>query len=308
MTILFGILTLLFSLLYLRERAGNRSLNREILYIRERVHRLAQASTEESGYVLIPSENAEIRGLAAELNRLLETFQLQKADFGRSRRAMGQMLTNISHDLRTPLTVLRGYSELLRREAKSGVMYSDIRDMVSKIDSKTAELVDTINGYFTMSKIESGDMSLDLQKIDLTELCHEVILDYYDVLEKADCEVDIQIGPSPVSAYADGDALKRILKNLIDNALRHGGAGRYLGFRLRETADGAVIEIEDHGRGIPAEDQDAIFSRNYTTDRGHAGSGLGLAIAKNLALQMEADIRVSSEPDKRTVFTLSLKS
>ena len=336
MVILLSFLCLLLSVLYLYERAKRRAVNQELRYIRERLG--TEPYRSENGYILIPSENIQVKELAAEMNRLLDTFYSQKAEYERSRQAMVQVLTNISHDLRTPLTVLKGYSELLGRETAKTSGAADIQDMASKIESKADELVETINEYFTISKITSGDMKIDLQRANITEVCHEVILDYYDILEETQYKVEIEIGPSPEYALADTDALKRILKNLIDNAVRHGGDGKYLALRLkredvhagqkeddfsgfchRQESGRVIIEIEDHGQGIPEKDQEQIFYRNYTTARKEpgsglsvtahkgSGSGLGLAIAKDLALRMGADLRVMSEPGVKTVFTLALK-
>ena len=306
MAVLFGGISVLFLVLYLYERTKNKSLSNEILYVKNRIGTIAYAA--ENGYILIPSENTAVKELTAELNRLLDTFYLQKTDYIRSKQAMGQVLTNISHDLRTPLTVLKGYSELLLKEIKTGRSSVDIRKMAEKMDLKTDELVSTIHAYFTMAKIESGDMHVEIQRENVTGICHDVLLDYYDVLEKEQYEVSINIGPSPVYASVDCEALKRILKNLIDNAIKHGGAGKYLGIQVEEVSDRVMIKVEDHGKGINTNEQERIFNRNYTTDHGISGSGLGLTIAKNLAEQMGADILVFSEPDVKTVFTLSLKA
>lgn len=305
MLTLLSFLILLLSMLYLYERAKRKAINKEIRYIKERIG--AEPYTRENGYILVPSENLQVKELAAQMNRLLDIFYSQKADYERSKQAMVQMLTNISHDLRTPLTVLKGYSELLSREIEKASGTGNIQDMASKIDSKANELVVTINEYFTMSKITSGDMKIDLQWTNITEICHEVILDYYDILEEAGYHVDIEIGSSPEYAYADIDALNRILKNLIDNAIRHGGNGKYLSLRLKRESGKVSIEVEDHGSGISEKEQEQIFYRNYTTAHKGSGSGLGLTIAKNLALQMEADLRVMSKPVWKTVFTLTLK-
>lgn len=296
---------LLLCVLFLRERARNKSLCREIAYIQQQIG--SARYTAENRYILLPSEDREIKELAAELNRMLDSFYLQKADYERTKRAMTQVLANLSHDLRTPLTVLKGYSELLGREIKAVPAPAETREMAAKIDRKADELVKTINEYFTLSKIESGDMAVRLQRTNITALCHEVILDYSAILEKERFEVEAQIVPEPVFAYVDGEAFQRILKNLVDNAVRHGGAGKYLGVRLRSVPGRAEVEVEDRGPGIAPAEQEKIFFRNYTTAHDRAGSGLGLTIAKNLALQMEADIRVASEPGKRTVFTLVLK-
>lgn len=305
MAILFGGLSVLFFGLYLCERSKNKSLGNEILYVKERVSTIAYAA--ENGYILIPSENTMIKELAAELNRLLDAFYFQKTDYVRSKQAMAQMLTNISHDLRTPLTVLKGYIELLLKEMKANRISADIQKMAEKMAGKTDELVSAVNAYFTMAKIESGDMQVEVKRVNITEICHEVLLDYYDVLEREQYEVDIRVSSMPVFANADGEALKRILKNLVDNAMKHGGDGKYLGMYLEETFGEVMIKVEDHGQGIATKEQEQIFSRNYTTAHGASGSGLGLTIAKNLAMQIGADILVSSEPGVKTVFTLSLK-
>lgn len=316
-------LTLLFFLLYLRERSGRRSRRQELAYIRERICDLSHA--QENGYILIPSEHPEIRELAAALNRLLDAFYQKKAGYAQSRLALAQMLSNLSHDLRTPLTVLSGYSELLKKQAAAcgneawdcpqkgsrtaynQTIFDDISVSAERIRQKTRELDRTIDEYFTLSRLESGDMHPVLQRTDLTALCHDVLLDYYDILEDAAFTVNPAIASAPVYADTDPEAFRRILKNLIDNAIRHGGAGNYLGLTLRRQDDAVVVEVEDHGPGISETDQEQIFSRNYTTAHKASGSGLGLTIARNLARQMHGDLSVASEPGRKTVFSLVIR-
>lgn len=304
MTILLAALASVLFLLFLWQRAEYRALCRELRYIQQRLE--SGACTKENAYILVPSDHAPIQELAAALNRLADEVCAQKADYARAKQAMVQMLANISHDLRTPLTVLKGYSEWLGREAERASA-GQLREMTDKINRKADELVAAINEYFTLSKITSGDRKLDLQQINVTALCHEVILDYYDILEREQYQVEIDLGPLPAYARADRDALERILKNLIDNAVRHGGSGKYLALRLRDTGAGVTIEVEDHGPGIAEKEREQIFCRSYTTAPKGCGSGLGLTIAKSLALQMDAALQFTSEPGRRTVFALLLK-
>lgn len=173
---------------------------------------------------------------------------------------------------------------------------------------KADNLITTINDYFTMSKITSGDLPLLLQKENISGLCRDTILDYYDLLEKQQFDVDIQIPDAPVFAYTDKDALQRILKNLIDNTVRHGGEGRYLALRLTSANGTCMIEIEDHGKGMSLQQQKQIFTRNYTTAAKSSGSGLGLAISQQLAAQMGARLQVHSIPNEQTVFSIIMKS
>lgn len=302
MTVVTALLSVLFGLLYLRERNAYRRINRELMYVKERIGELDYAKGD--GYVLLPTADQGIRELAAQLNRLLENLYRQRADDRRARQAMMQVLTDISHDLRTPLTVLKGYSELLSGRMKKQDP-QEAEKMAKKIEEKTGELVAVIEQYFTMSKLESGDMYVARRRADLTRLCHEVMLDYYDILEKAQFAVEIRMGEAPVPVYGDEEAIIRILKNLIENAVKHGGDGRFLGIRLQCLPQKAVIEVEDHGKGIAAGERELVFDRNFTTTQKGRGSGLGLAIARELASRMGAKLQFESEPGVKTVFRVS---
>lgn len=305
MVVLF-LVVVVISILYLHEWFNSRRKTKEIRYIREWLENAPYL--KESGHILIPSDNAETKQLSAELNRLLDSFYMEKTGYEHSKKAMEQVLTNISHDMRTPLTVLKGYSELLCKELMNEEKSDKVSDMAKKIDVKANELVESINDYFTMSKIISNDMKIEMKKVNITQICHEIILEYYDILEERQCKVEIDCGSEPEYAYADEEAIKRILKNLIDNAIKHGCDGKYIALRVKKKTSQVMIEVEDHGKGIPRKQQEQIFYRNYTTAHKNSGSGLGLTIAKNLAMKMETDIEVYSEPGVRTVFTLILKS
>lgn len=285
---------------------NRRRIAKEMTYIKEWLEKAPYLRGHR--YLLIPSDNPETKELAAEINRLLDSYYSQKTGYEQSKRAMEQVLTNISHDLKTPLTVLKGYSELLCRELPDTEENRKLSEMAVKMEDKANVLIATINDYFTMSKMISGDMKMDMQTVDITQVCREVILDYYDLLDELQYTVELQVGAAPEYARVDVEALKRILKNLIDNAVKHGGDGKYLAFRLKREEGNVVVEVEDHGKGIPPKKQEEIFYRNYTTAHTASGSGLGLAIAKNLAHQMKADIRVHSEPEVKTVFALILQS
>ena len=249
---------------------------------------------------------------ARKLNQKLQESQrelraaLQQAESASS--AKTTFLSNVSHDIRTPLTVLKGNSEMLSNITNDPSMPENVHAMAAKIDRKADDLISTINDYFTMSKIASGDLPIKLKKENVSRLCQDTILDYYDLLEQKQFEVDIQIPDTPIFAYTDNEALQRILKNLIDNAIRHGGDGKYLSLRLTTSNGNSIIEIEDHGNGMSPQQQKQIFARNYTTTRKSSGSGLGLAISKRLAEQIGAELEVHSVQNEQTTFSIILKS
>lgn len=306
MWLLFAILLFVLLIILIWQQIQHKELEREINYITDRLASLS--ITSDNGFVLIPTDNDSIKKLGAVLNTLLQDFYCKKSEFERSKQAMAQVLTNISHDIRTPLTVLKGNSEMLSNITNDPSMPENVHAMADKIDRKADDLISTINDYFTMSKIASGDLPIKLKKENVSRLCQDTILDYYDLLEQKQFEVDIQIPDPPIFAYTDNEALQRILKNLIDNAIRHGGDGKYLSLRLTTSNGNSIIEIEDHGNGMSPQQQKQIFARNYTTARKSSGSGLGLAISKRLAEQIGAELEVYSIQNERTTFSIILKS
>ena len=306
MWLLFAILLFVLLIILIWQQIQHKELEREINYITDRLASLS--ITSDNGFVLIPTDNDSIKKLGAVLNTLLQDFYCKKSEFEQSKQAMAQVLTNISHDIRTPLTVLKGNSEMLSNITNDPSMPENVHAMADKIDRKADDLISTINDYFTMSKIASGDLPIKLKKENVSRLCQDTILDYYDLLEQKQFEVDIQIPDPPIFAYIDNEALQRILKNLIDHAIRHGGDGKYLSLRLTTSNGNSIIEIEDHGNGMSPQQQKQIFARNYTTARKSSGSGLGLAISKRLAEQIGAELEVYSIQNERTTFSIILKS
>jgi signal transduction histidine kinase len=161
-----------------------------------------------------------------------------------------------------------------------------------------------------MAKIESGDMIIKLEDTDISRILKETMLEFYDLLEKGKYEVDIEIPEKPIYAMVDGDAMKRIVNNLIDNSIKHGSEGKYLGISIKEKDAWININIEDHGKGISNEVGKFIFDRTYTlannNKANYEGSGLGLSISKQLALQMNVDIDFFSKPGIKTIFSINI--
>lgn len=306
MWILFAVISAVLLLAIIGQQIQYRKIKKEINYISGRLESISICS--ENGFLLLPTDNQCIKRLGKVLNALLQDFYTNKSGFQQAREAMARVLTNISHDIRTPLTVLKGNSEMLASgTAQSNANTEKIREIAAKIDKKADELITTINDYFTLSKIASGDFPINLKTEDLSRICRDTILDYYDILERKHFDVDIRIPDGPIFAATDRDALQRILKNLIDNALKYGAGGKYISISLTEENGNHRINIEDHGKGIPPLQQEQIFTRNYTTAPKTSGSGLGLSIAQNLAEQIGARLELYSRPDEKTVFSVILK-
>ena len=261
--------------------------------------------TDSDERVMVFTENKELMELAAQINRLLENHLKVKADYRRAEIASKKMLSNISHDIKTPMTVILGYLEIMRINGKS------TDELLGKIEQKAENVMELINQFFTLAKLESGDMAMELSKIDICEICRESILDFYEILTSNDFQVDIDVPELFLYIQGNKDAVPRILFNLVSNVVRYGADGKYLGVFLRADEKSVYIDVTDKGKGIDKQFANSVFDRLFTLEdsrnRNIQGNGLGLTIAKNLALQLGGDITLESTPYEKTTFTVRFK-
>ena len=276
-------------------RAKLRKISRELSDIVE---------NDNDEKIMVFTDNGTLTELCGQINRLLSDRQKIKSDFRRQEISYKKMLSNISHDIKTPLTVILGYLEIMR------LNHAD-DETLQKVEAKAEQVMELINQFFTLAKLEAGDMNIEIKKINVSELCRENILNFYDILQGKDFVVDVSIPENNIFVQGEKEALDRILSNLISNAVRYGSDGKYIGLTLRESENHVYIDIVDRGKGIGKEFAGNVFERLYTMEdsrnRKIQGNGLGLTIAKNLACQLGGDIYLDSEPNVKTTFTVKLK-
>lgn len=282
---------------------AKRSLQKQIREATGKLEEILGCDTDEK--VMLFTDEPEIEALLTQLNRMLNDRQRQKAEYRRAKLASGRMLANISHDLKTPLTVILGYLEILRMDDA----WKDNR-MLQKAEAKAKQVVELIDEFFTLEKLEAGDRKLERRRLDVSEVCRRNLLDFYEILTEKEFRVVPRIPEGPVFLYGDEQALDRILFNLLSNAVRYGSDGKYLCLSLKTNGDTMEIKVADRGRGIEKEHLPYIFERLYTREdsRSHQaeGNGIGLAIVKTLAERMGGQVSVKSVPDVETVFTVTL--
>jgi len=271
--------------------------------IHEKLKEIADTDSDER--IMVFTENKELKELAAQVNRLLEERLKVKADYRRSEMASKRMLSNISHDMKTPMTVVLGYLEIMRINGEA------TRDMLEKIEQKAQGVMDLINEFFTLAKIEAGDTVSELSGMDICEPCREGILDFYEILSKAGFQVEIGLPEHAVYIQGNREALQRILFNLISNVVRYGSDGKYLGVFLRMDKKNVYVDVVDKGQGIEKSFAENVFDRLFMMEdsrsRSIQGNGLGLTIAKSLAQQLGGDITLDSTPHVKTTFTVRLR-
>lgn len=296
-------IVLLFAVVLYQQFVFRTGTQTKLWKIQQKLNEIIDTDSDER--IMLFTENKALMELAAQINRLLENHLKVKADYRRSEIASKRMLSNISHDMKTPMTVILGYLEIMRINGKS------TDELLGKIEQKAENVMELINQFFTLAKLESGDMAMELSKIDICEICRESILDFYEILTSNDFQVDIDVPELFIYIQGNKDAVQRILFNLVSNVVRYGADGKYLGVFLRADEKSVYIDVTDKGKGIDKQFANSVFDRLFTLEdsrnRNIQGNGLGLTIAKNLALQLGGDITLESTPYEKTTFTVRFK-
>lgn len=276
-TVLVIALTLACAALVGRQVTMERGLRRAARRMRE------QMADETTARLALPCPSAGAEELLVCLNELLELRQEERALYRRKERALRQQIANVSHDLRTPLTSILGYLQLLEQEELSP---EKRREYFQVIEGRARTLQVFIATFYDLSRIEGGELPLEREKVDLGRALSDQLAAAYEQIEEAGLAVEVDIAPSLPPVWADGGAVTRIFSNLLTNALRHGEDA--LTVRLYRERNIIVSAFSNRAPDLTAEDAAHVFERFYTADKMRTGqsTGLGLAIVKALAERM----------------------
>lgn len=270
--------------------------------ISEKLSDILDSGSDEK--LMVFTDDEALAGLCGQINRLLVDRQRIRADYARQEIASKKMLANISHDIKTPLTVILGYLEIMRLERGED-------EALQKTEAKAKQMMELVNEFFTLAKLEAGDLCIETGRVNLSERCRECVLGFYELLIRHAVTVEVSVPEADFFVWGDKDSIDRILYNLLSNAVHYGIDGKYIGVSVRREQDRVCVDVKDRGKGIEKEFAASVFERLYTMEdsrnRQMQGNGLGLTIAKNLAVQMGGDLTLKSEPNVETVFTLKLK-
>ncbi|UZD73950.1 sensor histidine kinase [Bacillus siamensis] len=283
------------------------NLKTEIKYIGNKLGNIVHEETGER--LLLSTDDKYIKSLLIQINNLLDHNQKIIGNYNSIELSMRKMLSNISHDLKTPLTVILGYIEIIHND--KSLTSENIMGLLKTVNLKTVEVLELINRFFELVKLESGDKKLNSSRIDICEVSRKIILDYYEILISKEFEVVIDIPEDPVFVSGDEDAIERVLNNLITNAIQYGSDGKVVGLKIRIADNDVFVEVSDKGKGINELHKDRVFERMYTLEdsrnTNYQGSGLGLTITKRLVEQMGGSISLDSVPFQKTIFSVRLK-
>lgn len=259
-----------------------------------------RSTPEQNNFV---KDKGILRDINYEMNDILNESRSQFMKLKRTEEANKKLLTNLSHDVRTPLASLIGYLEALNQNrVKEGEQEEYIQVAYKKV-LNLKELVDIL---FELFKINSNEQEYQIRKYDVNELTRQIIIGYLPIAEREKINLEVHIPDEEWFLSIDKIAYERIINNLFSNAMKHGKCSAII-IKIKTNRDMVLIEITNDGMAIPKGELPYIFERLYKGDlaRSQNGNGLGLAIVKELVMAMQGKITAEITEGEKTSFYLS---
>ncbi len=228
----------------------------------------------------ISSHDPYMRHLAADINTQLRLLRKERHRYQQGDLELKEAITNISHDLRTPLTAINGYLDLLEREEKS----ETVQRYLSQIQNRTEVLKNLTEELFRYSVVTSSQ-ELKSERIDVVRALEESLLSFYGVMQEKEIQPEIDLPEEPVYRELDIGAVNRIFSNIISNAIKYTDGD----LSVTMTADG-TITFSNGAKSLNAVTVGRLFDRFYTVEASRNSNGLGLSIAKILTERMSGSI------------------
>ncbi len=275
---------------------------------------------------ILSKDNDNFSEIIYKINEIVYLYEEKLTEFRKKENANNQLLTSLSHDIRTPLTSIIGYTDAIKKELlKDGL--NDKYDLQNVIENnntlennnvienyidivreKSYYLKEYLDNVFDWFKLNSNEFYLDLKDTEITELSRNIIKSWIVIFEEKDIDFDIEIEEKEIICNLDQNAYARVINNIIQNAVEHSKTKK-IQISIKENNRKIFITIKDFGVGIEPDDLEHIFDRLYKCDkaRNKVGSGLGLYITKELIEKMNGCINVKSEIGEGTEFEITFE-
>ena len=250
----------------------------------------------------------EFSAMAANLNKMSSDIRKLMDKEREAERTKNELITNVAHDLRTPLTSIIGYLELL---AGNTQIPQEMQHKYIEIAySKSRRLEKLIEDLFGFTKLNYGKIAMHIGQIDIVKLLEQLLEEAYPNFEEKNLSYDLQSNVPEKIISADGNLLARLFDNLIGNAIKYGADGKRVLVKIHGEEDTVTVSVTNFGRVIPADELPLLFNKFYRVEQSRSattgGTGLGLAIAKEIVDMHGGTIRVASDLNG-TVFTVKLQ-
>ncbi|BDR57799.1 sensor histidine kinase [Xylocopilactobacillus apicola] len=239
--------------------------------------------------------NRELQGVVDSINALVDSAVHSMKEERRIEQSKDELITNVSHDLRTPLTSIIGYLNLI--EDDQTLDLATIRKYVHIAFAKAGQMKYLTDDLFAYTKLNSQKVSYNYTVFNMNELIEQLSADFELEAEKSGLRIDSVVPANPITVELDSEKLGRALSNLVSNALKYAKKGTFIRIVLSDLGDQIAIRVENDGPKIPTTSLNKIFERFYRVDAarsGSSGSGLGLAIVQNIVEGLGGTVKVTS--------------
>lgn len=229
----------------------------------------------------------DIENLVASINLIFDSRQKIVAEKNKNEEKIREGISNMSHDLRTPLTSIIGYLQMIKSEKSSEADKNEYMDIVEK---RTKSLQQLISSFYDLSRMEGNEYNFNYKKVNLSSILCENIAVFYNDFRNNNIEPIIEIDENVKDIISDDGAINRIFSNLITNMIKHGES--FVKITLKQENDMIITEFTNKATGLTAENVDKLFDRFYTVDnsRSDRNTGLGLYITKILVEKLGYNI------------------
>lgn len=242
--------------------------------------------------------------LSVLINQLMDSYKKERTKAKREQDSQKRLISDTSHDIRTPLSSVIGYIEAI----KLGILNEDEKNNYLQIAlNKSYDLKQKVEQLFELVRLDANEIQFKIEKVEACELIRSMVIDFIPIVERQNIDMQVSIPEEEYYINIDIEAFIRVIQNLIRNAVTHGISGLYLGINVYLSDSDVNIDIIDHGEGIKKKDMDFIFDRLYQGDSSRTkNGGLGLAITHELIKKMGGNITVKSEELKYTIFNIKI--
>lgn len=273
-------------------------MRREIRSMSRQLEDLSAGRSEKK--ISLTLVDARLNELATQINENMELQKQLRIDARKSEQRLKDSIAGVSHDLRTPLTAIIGYIQMLERSGLNG----EQQEKATIILKKANAMRELVESFFELSVIESGQSELAEEAVNFTNIVSEAVVDFIPRFEAAELEPDVDLGNKSLYIAGDTTALGRIVQNLLSNALKY-TAGR-VKVALEERDGEIILTVVNEVRPDTPPDMERIFERFYTGDdcRNSGSAGLGLYIVKLLAEKMQGAVSASLENKMLSVYVV----
>ena len=235
-----------------------------------------------------------------EVKELSDTLNLTRDELQKAEKLKQELIANVSHDLRTPLTMITGYAEMIR-----DLPMENTPENLQVIIDESNRLTNLVNDLLDLSKLQSGVMTLQKEPYNLTQSIEDIFNNYGKLIKQEGYTIHFNATEN-IFIYADKIKMGQVIHNFINNAITHSGVDKTVIVNQKILRNKVRIEVIDHGEGIPPEKLDYIWDRYYKVDKEHKrgviGTGLGLSIVKNILSLHKATYGVKSKVGAGSIF------